>query len=86
MKKSTVRRIYSMHVEQAGDEVSITVTGSGFLYNMVRILAGTLYEVGVGARKPEEMEGILNARDRQAAGMLAPAKGLVLERVYYRDE
>ena len=85
MKKSTVRRIYSLRVEQIGDELWITVTGNGFLYNMVRILAGTLYEVGTGERKPEEMELILKARDRQAAGMLAPAKGLTLEKVYYEE-
>lgn len=86
MKKSTVRRIYSLGVVQIGDEIHIAATGNGFLYNMVRILVGTLYEVGTGARKPEEMEQIINARDRQAAGMLAPAKGLVLERVYYGEE
>lgn len=85
MKKSTVRRIDSLRVEQTGDEVRIVATGNGFLFNMVRILAGTLYEVGIGARKPEEMERILRARDRQAAGMLAPAKGLVLEKVYYEN-
>ena len=83
MKKSTVRRVDSLRVEQKEDELCITVTGNGFLYNMVRVLVGTLYEVGTGARKPEEMEQILNARDRQAAGMLAPAKGLTLEKVYY---
>lgn len=83
MKKSTVRRIDSLRVEQEKEELHITATGNGFLYNMVRILAGTLYEVGTGARRPEEMEQILKAGDRQAAGMLAPAKGLVLEKVYY---
>lgn len=85
MKKSTVRRIYSLRVEQTGDEICMIATGNGFLYNMVRILAGTLYEVGTGERKPEEMEQILKARDRQAAGMLAPAKGLTLEKVYYEE-
>lgn len=86
MKKSTVRRIYSLSVEQTGDEIRITVTGNGFLYNMVRILAGTLYEVGAGRRKPEEMVRILQAGNRQAAGVTAPAKGLVLEQVYYGEK
>ena len=86
MKKSTVRCLYSLHAEQAGDALRITATGNGFLYHMVRILVGTLYEVGIGARRPEEMEQVLNAKDRQAAGMLVPAKGLTLERVYYAGE
>ena len=86
MKKSTVRCLYSLHAEQAGDALRITATRNGFLYHMVRILVGTLYEVGIGARRPEEMEQVLNAKDRQAAGMLVPAKGLTLERVYYAGE
>ena len=58
-------------------------TGNGFLYNMVRILTGTLVEVGLGKRKPEEMKNILAAMNREAAGMTAPPEGLFLESVEY---
>ena len=61
----------------------ITYTGDGFLYNMVRILTGTLVEVGRGDRKPEEMTDILLACDRGSAGFTAPAQGLTLLRVEY---
>ena len=54
------------------------MTGNGFLYNMVRIIAGTLMEVGKGRIRPEEITGILEAQDRSKAGPTAPAKGLVL--------
>lgn len=80
---STVREIYSLTVEEEGAELVIRVCGNGFLYNMVRIIAGTLMEVGEGRRRPEEMPDILNARDRQAAGPTAPACGLTL--VEYRS-
>lgn len=75
---STVRRIYRLTVEKEGDEIVIRVCGSGFLYNMVRIIAGTLMEAGRGSRKPEEMSDILAAKNRCAAGPTAPACGLTL--------
>ncbi len=83
MKKSTVRELRALSVEQYGDEIRLTATGDGFLYNMVRILAGTLVEVGLGRRAPEEMEAILQSRDRAQAGATAPAKGLLLWEVLY---
>ena len=83
MKKSTVRRIESIHIEETGSKVVFSYTGNGFLYNMVRILTGTLVEVGQGKRKPEEMGRILAARNRDAAGMTAPPEGLFLESVEY---
>ncbi len=83
MKKSTVRTIYSIDIEEKEGIVSIRYTGNGFLYNMVRILTGTLIEVGRGKRKPEEMTGILDAMDRGAAGFTAPAQGLFLVEVEY---
>ena len=83
MKKSTVRTIYSIRVESLPNELRITYTGDGFLYNMVRILTGTLIEAGRGNRKPEEMKGILSACDRGAAGFTAPAQGLTLLEVEY---
>ena len=83
MKKSTVRTIYSIHIEEKDGIVSIKYNGNGFLYNMVRILTGTLIEVGRGKRKPEEMQEIINAQDRGAAGFTAPAQGLFLVEVEY---
>lgn len=76
--ESTVRTIYDIQVLREGEEIVIRVTGNGFLYNMVRIIAGTLIEAGKGRRKPEEMEAILAAKDRGAAGPTAPAYGLML--------
>ncbi len=84
MKKSTVRTIYSIEIKRdEKGELDILYYGNGFLYNMVRILTGTLIEVGRGARRPEEMQDILEAKDRQAAGFTAPAHGLVLVEVEY---
>ncbi len=76
--ESTVRTIHSLWVEEQGPDLVIRVCGSGFLYNMVRIIAGTLVEVGQGKREPESMQDILAALDRAAAGPTAPAHGLTL--------
>ncbi len=78
--ESTVRTIYTLWVEEQGQDLVIRVCGSGFLYNMVRIIAGTLMEVGQGKREPESMQDILKARDRASAGPTAPAHGLTLIR------
>lgn len=75
---TTVRTVYSCGVRREGNEIVITVTGSGFLYNMVRIIAGTLMEAGAGRISPERITDILEARDRSAAGPTAPARGLTL--------
>lgn len=83
MKKSTVRTVTSIGIEENGGIVTIRYTGNGFLYNMVRILSGTLIEVGRGMRKPEEMKDILEAQDRAAAGFTAPPHGLFLVDVDY---
>lgn len=76
--KSTIRTIYSLTVTKERDLITIRVTGNGFLYNMVRIIAGTLLQVGMGERRPEEMEQVLSAQDRAAAGPTAPAHGLTM--------
>lgn len=76
--ETTVRTVYDCRVEKAGDMICIRVTGAGFLYNMVRIIAGTLLEIGCGARKPEDMKTIIEACDRSAAGPTAPAHGLTM--------
>lgn len=82
-KKSTVRTLHSINIEQIGADLSITYHGTGFLYNMVRILTGTLLEVGQGLRAPKEMPEILAGRDRARAGKTAPAQGLALVKVFY---
>ena len=76
--ESTVRTILSLEIEEQGADLVIRVCGNGFLYNMVRIIAGTLMEVGQGKKSPKDMEGILQALDRAAAGPTAPAHGLML--------
>lgn len=82
-KKSTVRRLRSVSLEQSGAELRLFFTGDGFLYNMVRILVGTLLEVGLGKLPPEKMPQILASRDRTNAGPTAPARGLTLWEVRY---
>lgn len=76
--ESTVRTLYSLEVEEQGADLVIRVCGNGFLYNMVRILAGTLMEVGQGKRTPQSMTEVLAAKNRSAAGPTAPACGLTL--------
>lgn len=76
--ETTVRTIHSLEVEQEGPVIRIRITGSGFLYNMVRIIAGTLLRVGSGFWEPEMVGEILEKQDRSAAGPTAPAKGLCL--------
>lgn len=82
-KKSTIRTLYSITIEEIEEEIRISVRGNGFLYHMVRIIVGTLLEVGTGKKKPEEIEQILEKRERQAAGKTAPAHGLFLKEVKY---
>ena len=81
--ESTIRTIYSAEVQRKDDEIIIRITGNGFLYNMVRIIAGTLMEAGKGAWEPEYMMNILAAKDRSAAGPTAPACGLMLTRYLF---
>lgn len=83
MKKSTVRTIIDIEFRRMERELAIYYTGDGFLQNMVRILTGTLIEVGSGRRDPESMKDILAAKDREAAGYTAPPQGLRLEKVTY---
>lgn len=82
-KKSTVRTIEAIEIQENGDEVRFTYKGDGFLYHMVRILTGTLLEVGDRKRPCTDISEILEARDREKAGFLAPAKGLALMEVFY---
>ena len=83
LKKSAMRRVDAIEILRDGDELRLVFTGNGFLYHMVRILTGTLLEVGLHERAPEEMADILEAKDRSRAGKTAPAKGLILHSVEY---
>lgn len=80
-----VRTITGIDVYREDEEILIRVEGTGFLYNMVRIIAGTLMEVGRGRLSPERIQDILAKKDRQAAGPTAPACGLTLVRIYYEE-
>lgn len=81
--ETTVRTIYGCQVQRQEDVITIRVTGSGFLYNMVRIIAGTLIQVGGGETAPKQMPDILAARNRSAAGPTAPAHGLTMIGIEY---
>ena len=89
--KTTVRTVYDVRVEErlftaaegTGREIDIFVTGNGFLYNMVRIIAGTLWEVGTGRREVDSVARAITSMDRATAGKTAPAHGLYLEQVFY---
>ena len=82
MKKSTVRYIRSIDIRRQGEEIVFDITGNGFLHNMVRILVGTLIEVGRGVRQPDSIPALFGGK-RADAGFLAPAQGLCLMEVFY---
>ena len=82
-KGDLTRTVTTARVERRGDLVVFTVAADGFLYNMVRIMVGTLLRVQEGKLQPEDIPGIIQARDRAAAGPTAPACGLYLNRVFY---
>lgn len=83
MKKSTVRTVDRIDIVRKGSRLTFTVHGDGFLQHMVRILVGTLLEVGWGKRSPESMKALLETRSRREAGFTAPAQGLCLMNVDY---
>ena len=83
--KTTIRTVTGIEVFRDGDIVTIRVSGTGFLYNMVRIISGTLIEIGNGQYPPERMQKILDAKDRSAAGPTAPAQGLTLMGIQFFD-
>ncbi len=82
-KKSTVRNIYSIKIEEEPGEICFYYRGNGFLFHMIRIITGTLLEIGAGKRRPEDVERILISKERQEAGETVPAKGLTLLWVRY---
>ena len=81
--KTTVRTVKEIQIEKNEDRITIRITGEGFLYNMVRIIAGTLMDIGGGLYPPEKMQEILEAKDRKKAGPTAPARGLTLMEIQY---
>lgn len=81
--KTTIRTIEEISFDKNGDLREITFRGNGFLYNMVRIMTGTLYEVGYHRLEPQNITKIIESRDRNQAGVTAPAQGLYLKEVYY---
>lgn len=83
--KTTVRTVYTLEVSKMDDIIKIRISGNGFLYNMVRIIVGTLLKVGLGVYPPEHVEEILEAKDRNCAGPKAPARGLTLIGISYQE-
>ena len=83
MKKSTVRTIHEIDIRRIGEEIRFTYTGNGFLQNMIRILTGTLVDVGCGVYPPERVTEILASKVRAEAGPTMPAQGLTLWEVIY---
>lgn len=80
-----IRTVHALQFEWIGNELHMTIEGNGFLYNMVRIIAGTLWEVGIGRRSCESVAGAIASLDRGNAGKTAPAHGLYLEKVFYQS-
>lgn len=83
--KDTVRTVTELRIDSDGPEIIMRITGNGFLYNMVRIIAGTLIRVGRGFYEPEKVKEILEAKERTGAGMTAPPNGLVLVEIDYGE-
>ena len=81
--KTTERTIKELYIEAKGESINIFITADGFLYNMVRIIVGTLLKVGRGKIPVEDIEKIILSGDRKKAGPCVPANGLILEKVYY---
>ncbi|WP_251860742.1 tRNA pseudouridine(38-40) synthase TruA [Clostridium sp. Marseille-Q2269] len=81
--KTSVRTISNFEIDKKDDFIKFTITGDGFLYNMVRIIVGTLIMVGLGKREPEYIRYVIEAKDRRKAGHCAPSSGLCLKEVFY---
>lgn len=82
-RETTVRTISALTVTEEKDRIIIEITGDGFLYNMVRIIVGTLVEVGLGKKEPAELESIIESKDRANSGFTAPPQGLYLKEIYF---
>lgn len=86
LKGGTVRTVYGLGVRQQGADISVSVTGNGFLYNMVRIIAGTLVDTGLGRIDPKGMADIIAGCERSDAGHTAPPQGLYMAEVYFDED
>ena len=84
--KDTVRTVYSLEIKREGEMIALEVCGNGFLYNMVRIITGTLIEVGRGRFEPEHVKRVIESGERELGGPTAPAEGLILKEVFYEDD
>lgn len=84
--ENTIREIYAIEIKRVNEEIIITVRGNGFLYNMVRIIAGVLIRVGRGFYQPEKVKELLEKRVRTRESITAPAEGLVLKSIHYKEE
>ena len=84
-RETTVRTVYDLKISRLGDDIEISISGNGFLYNMVRIIVGTLVEVGLGRRTPESVADTIASLDRSKAGHTAPPQGLYLKEVFYDE-
>ena len=85
-RETTVRTIYSLEISETPESVVIEVTGNGFLYNMVRIITGTLIDTGIGKLEPGTVPEIIESRDRRRSGFTAPPQGLYLRKIYFSEE
>ena len=85
-RETTVRTIWALDLLQDGEYITVSIKGDGFLYNMVRIIVGTLVEVGLGRRDADELTDIIESKDRGRAGHTAPPQGLYLKEVYYDEQ
>ena len=83
LRETTVRTVNSLEIIEEGKELHVEISGDGFLYNMVRIIVGTLVEIGQGKMQPDSVKDIIESCDRQKAGHTAPAEGLYLVEIYY---
>ena len=84
--KSTVRTIYQLDIQKNGDDIIIHIEGNGFLYNMVRIIAGVLIRVGRGYYEPEKVKELLEGKERTKEAITAPPQGLCLVEIQYESE
>nr|WP_317359637.1 tRNA pseudouridine(38-40) synthase TruA [uncultured Tyzzerella sp.] len=85
MAKTTIRTIYDLKIDNKDNIITIEITGNGFLYNMVRIIAGTLIDIGHNKKQPEDIKNIILCEDRQKAGKTASACGLTLYKIYFNN-
>ena len=85
-RETTVRTVWALDIQQDGEYITVSIKGNGFLYNMVRIIVGTLVEVGLGKKDASELSDIIASKDRGRAGHTAPPQGLYLKEVYYDEQ